>query len=107
MATVSPLTFHPDPKNVSGPRDRFGRGMNYLRISLTDRCNFRCMYCMPAAGMVFQPRDEMLTDDELIRLVGFVREGGRHQAAPDWGRADRAAAPDGADSCVQVVPGHR
>ena len=40
--------------------------MTYLRISLTDRCNFRCIYCMPAIGMKFQPRDEMLTDEELI-----------------------------------------
>ena len=41
--------------------------MTYLRISLTDRCNFRCVYCMPAIGMKFQPRDEHLTDDELLR----------------------------------------
>lgn len=76
MATVSPLTFHPDPSALRGPRDSFGRRMNYLRISLTDRCNFRCMYCMPAVGMQFQPRDEMLTDDEMIRLVGiFARNG--------------------------------
>jgi cyclic pyranopterin phosphate synthase len=45
--------------------------MNYLRISLTDRCNFRCLYCMPAIGMKFQPRNEMLTDEELIRVVGL------------------------------------
>jgi cyclic pyranopterin phosphate synthase len=50
--------------------------MTYLRISLTDRCNFRCVYCMPAIGMKFQPRDELLTDDELLRLVGlFARVG--------------------------------
>lgn len=57
-------------------RDAFGRQMTYLRISLTDRCNFRCLYCMPAVGMRFQPRDELLTDDELLRLVGlFARLG--------------------------------
>jgi cyclic pyranopterin phosphate synthase len=49
--------------------DAYGRRMNYLRISLTDRCNFRCVYCMPASGMVFQPRDELLTDEELLRLI--------------------------------------
>lgn len=76
MSQVQPITFHPDPSTISGPKDQFGRSMNYLRISLTDRCNFRCLYCMPATGMEFQPRDEMLTDDELIRLVGiFAREG--------------------------------
>lgn len=76
MSTVQPITFHPDPAAISGPKDQFGRSMNYLRISLTDRCNFRCLYCMPATGMEFQPRDEMLTDEELIRLVGiFAAEG--------------------------------
>jgi cyclic pyranopterin phosphate synthase len=52
-----------------GAFDAYGRQMSYLRISLTDRCNFRCVYCMPAIGMKFQPRDELLTDDELLRAV--------------------------------------
>jgi GTP 3',8-cyclase len=76
MATISPITLHRSPGSIPGPRDAFGRTMNYLRISLTDRCNFRCLYCMPAVGMKFQPRDEMLTDDELIRLVGIFAEAG-------------------------------
>jgi GTP 3',8-cyclase len=50
-------------------QDAYGRVMTYLRISLTDRCNFRCVYCMPAIGMKFQPRDEILTDEELLRVV--------------------------------------
>src|SRR5918999_5978996 len=57
-------------------KDAFGRAMTYLRISLTDRCNFRCVYCMPALGMKFQPRDEHLTDDELLRLIGLFAEVG-------------------------------
>ncbi len=65
-----------DPVAAKGVRDQFGRRMNYLRISLTDRCNFRCVYCMPEMGMKFQPRDEMLTDDELIRVVGLCAELG-------------------------------
>jgi cyclic pyranopterin phosphate synthase len=48
--------------------DRFGRNINYLRISLTDKCNLRCLYCMPEE-MSFQPRDELLQDDEIYRLV--------------------------------------
>ncbi|MDQ4099537.1 MAG: GTP 3',8-cyclase MoaA [Chloroflexota bacterium] len=61
---------------MAAARDAFGRRMSYLRISLTDRCNFRCLYCMPAVGMTFQPRDELLTDDELLRLIGlFTRMG--------------------------------
>lgn len=48
--------------------DRFGRNINYLRISLTDRCNLRCIYCMPE-NMIFRPRNELLQDDEILRLV--------------------------------------
>ncbi len=65
-----------DPVAAKGVRDQFGRRMNYLRISLTDRCNFRCLYCMPAIGMKFQPRDEMLSDEELIRVVGLCAQLG-------------------------------
>jgi cyclic pyranopterin phosphate synthase len=54
-----------------GAFDAYGRQMTYLRISLTDRCNFRCVYCMPAIGMKFQPRDELLTDEELLRAVSI------------------------------------
>lgn len=49
--------------------DAFKRRINYLRISLTDRCNFRCLYCMPEHGAHFAPRDQLLTDAELLRVV--------------------------------------
>ncbi len=58
--------------------DRFGRNINYLRISLTDRCNLRCVYCMPE-DMTFRPRSELLQDDELLRLVGLFAELGFHK----------------------------
>jgi len=48
--------------------DSYGRNIHYLRISLTDRCNFRCVYCMPV-DMVFAPQPSLLQDDELLRLV--------------------------------------
>ncbi|UCG23168.1 MAG: GTP 3',8-cyclase MoaA [Chloroflexota bacterium] len=55
--------------------DRFGRNINYLRISLTDKCNLRCVYCMPE-DMIFRPRQELLQDDEIQRLVEiFARLG--------------------------------
>lgn len=50
-------------------RDAYGRPITYLRISLTDRCNLRCVYCMPAMGAKFAPRDELLTDEEIITVV--------------------------------------
>jgi len=51
--------------------DRFGRVATDLRVSLTDRCNLRCTYCMPAEGLEWLPSPELLSDDELVRLVGI------------------------------------
>ncbi len=48
--------------------DSFGRSINYLRISLTDACNLRCVYCMPE-DMTFRPRRELMSDDEIMTLV--------------------------------------
>ncbi len=49
--------------------DRYGRVATDLRVSLTDRCNLRCTYCMPAEGLVWLPKPELLSDDEMVRLV--------------------------------------
>ena len=49
--------------------DSFGRIATDLRVSLTDRCNLRCAYCMPPEGLDWLPRDDQLTDDEVVRLV--------------------------------------
>ncbi|MGN6251316.1 MAG: GTP 3',8-cyclase MoaA [Marmoricola sp.] len=49
--------------------DRYGRVATDLRVSLTDRCNLRCEYCMPAEGLDWLPGEEVLTDDEVVRLV--------------------------------------
>ena len=58
--------------------DTFGRVADDLRISVTDRCNFRCTYCMPAEGLAWLPKDEILTFEELTRLLGlFVSLGVR------------------------------
>lgn len=50
--------------------DRYGRRIRYLRISLTDHCNLRCVYCMPD-DMTFQPVAELMQDEEILRLVGL------------------------------------
>ncbi len=56
---------------VPAPRllDRFGRLGRDLRVSVTDRCNLRCTYCMPEEGLTWLEKPGMLTDDELVRLV--------------------------------------
>ena len=49
--------------------DRFGRRHTYLRLGLTERCNLRCVYCMPAAGVPLAPTRQMLDTDEVVRLA--------------------------------------
>ncbi|WP_138443774.1 GTP 3',8-cyclase MoaA [Sinomonas susongensis] len=68
----------PAPKGLLGElpaseglRDQFGRVATDLRLSLTDKCNLRCSYCMPAEGLEWLSRQAVLTADEIIRLVGI------------------------------------
>ncbi len=49
--------------------DQWGRKINYMRVSVTDRCNLRCVYCMPLQGVQLRPRDEYLDYDELLRVI--------------------------------------
>ncbi|HXH59996.1 MAG TPA: GTP 3',8-cyclase MoaA [Fimbriimonadaceae bacterium] len=56
--------------------DRFGRRHTYLRVSVTDRCNLRCQYCMPAEGIPWIPRQEILTYEEIERIVGVLAGAG-------------------------------
>jgi GTP 3',8-cyclase len=49
--------------------DTFGRVVNYLRISVTDRCNLRCQYCMPADGVPWVPKQQVLSFEEMVRIV--------------------------------------
>ena len=49
--------------------DKFGRNITYLRLSVTELCNLRCRYCMPADGVCKKSHTEMLTEDEMIDVV--------------------------------------
>ncbi len=49
--------------------DRFGRTHDYLRISVTDQCNLRCVYCMPEEGLEFLPNEKMMTAEEIVKIV--------------------------------------
>jgi cyclic pyranopterin phosphate synthase len=86
--------------------DRFGRVATDLRVSVTDRCHFRCVYCMPAEGVRWLPRSEILTYEEIARLVRiFVGMGVRtvrltggeplvRRDLPELVRLIRAVAPE-------------
>ena len=74
------------------PLDQYQREINYLRISLTDHCNLRCVYCMPINGLKFLPREELLTPSEIADVarvavsVGFRKfrlTGGEPTLRPD------------------------
>lgn len=56
--------------------DPFSRAITYLRISLTDRCNLRCVYCMPKDGLQWQPRADQLSVDEIVQVVETAARGG-------------------------------
>ncbi len=57
-------------------KDGFGRKIDYLRLSVTDRCDLRCTYCMPAQGVAPLARDEILSYEEILRLVRLLAELG-------------------------------
>lgn len=54
---------------MNAMKDTFGRTIDYLRLSVTERCNLRCRYCMPESGICKKTREEMLTEDEIITAV--------------------------------------
>ncbi|MBP9070590.1 MAG: GTP 3',8-cyclase MoaA [Bacteroidia bacterium] len=57
-------------------QDQFGREHNYLRLSLTERCNLRCFYCMPAEGVPLSPKDHIMSTEEIETIAGtFVKMG--------------------------------
>src|SRR5712672_2609594 len=66
------LSDDPTPPEVStagAPNDQLGRPLRSLRVSVTDRCNLRCNYCMPQEEYIWLPRQELLTFEEIARLV--------------------------------------
>ena len=66
-AAWSPPETEPPP---DGPLlDTFGRIADDLRVSVVDRCNFRCVYCMPADGLAWLPREELLTYEEISPIA--------------------------------------
>lgn len=82
---------------MAGPTlvDSFGRVARALRVSVTDRCNLRCRYCMPAEGMPWLARESLLTDDEIVRLVGlFARLGTRDVRVTGGEPLVRPGVPD-------------
>lgn len=61
---------------MSGISDSFQRPISYLRVSVTDRCNLRCMYCMPPEGITLIPHSDVLRYEEILSVVRVAAEMG-------------------------------
>ncbi len=57
-------------------QDDFGRAINYLRVSVTDRCNLRCVYCMPEEGVAIKPHADILSYEDFVRIIGAAADLG-------------------------------
>ncbi|MCA9674353.1 MAG: radical SAM protein, partial [Myxococcales bacterium] len=96
--------------------DRFARRVSYLRLSLTDRCNYRCTYCMPDDA-AFRPRADLLTFEEIVDVLGVFAELGVRRVRLTGGEPTvrngvvdlvaRVAAVPGIDEVVMTSNGHR
>src|SRR5256886_14494020 len=80
-------------RNVSRMQDRYGHRISYLRVSITDRCNERCTYCMPQELQEWLPREGILTFEETLRLIRIAADlgvskvritGGEPLTRRDW-----------------------
>jgi len=71
VAELKPIITNQASGDVPLLEDRFGRFHDYVRLSVTERCNFRCTYCMPEEGVDLTPNAEMLTLEEIAEIGSF------------------------------------
>ena len=91
----------PDVRRAPHLVDRFGRVHRDLRVSLTDRCNLRCTYCMPAEGLDWLPSPDLLDADELVRLVRIATELGIREVRLTGG--EPLVRPDVVDIVARIA----
>jgi len=88
------------------PRDLLGRGISDLRISVTDRCNFRCGFCMPVhQKYTFLPKPEILSFEEIVRLVGIFASLGVRKVRLTGGEPLLRAEIEKLVAAIAAVPG--
>lgn len=90
-----------------GLDDAFGRRHTYLRIALTERCNLRCTYCMPAEGVDLKPRSHMLTFEEIIRLSSLFATLGINKIRLTGGEPLVRKDVDALTAALGRIPGIR
>jgi cyclic pyranopterin phosphate synthase len=85
--------------------DQFGRTIEYLRISVTDRCNFRCVYCMPEAGLQWLPKADILSYEEIADVVGQLAPMGLKRLRITGGEPTIRPNLDELIRMLRAVPG--
>ncbi|HEX9017978.1 MAG TPA: GTP 3',8-cyclase MoaA [Anaerolineaceae bacterium] len=85
--------------------DRFGRSITYLRVSVTDRCNLRCVYCMPPEGIVRQAHESIMRYEEIAAVVRVAAEAGIRKVRITGGEPLVRAGLPGLVRMIAAVPG--
>ncbi|HKS05305.1 MAG TPA: GTP 3',8-cyclase MoaA [Gemmatimonadaceae bacterium] len=86
-------------------KDQFGRSIEYLRISVTDRCNFRCLYCMPVEGLQWLPKADILSYEEIERVVAQLAPLGLRRLRITGGEPTIRPDLDRLIGMLRAVPG--
>jgi cyclic pyranopterin phosphate synthase len=98
---ASPLAFRSCNARIAFVEDAFGHRIAYLRVSITDRCNERCRYCMPEEEQAWFPSDEILDYDELLRVVRIGTGLGIHKLRVTGG--EPLTRPGAVDFCRRLA----
>jgi GTP 3',8-cyclase len=85
--------------------DQFGRRIEYLRISVTDRCNFRCLYCMPPEGLEWLPKGDILSYEEIASIVGQLAPLGLRRVRITGGEPTIRPQLERLIAMLRAVPG--
>jgi cyclic pyranopterin phosphate synthase len=93
------------PEPPQALSDQFGRRIEYLRISVTDRCNFRCVYCMPAAGLAWLPKADILSYEEITAVVSQLAPLGLRRLRITGGEPTIRPQLDRLVAMLRQVPG--
>ena len=104
MSLPSPIEGLQRPDH--GPLlDPFGRRHTYLRVSVTDRCNYRCTYCMPAEGLDWMPREHLLSFEEITRIVRVFATMGVRKIRLTGGEPTVRRGLEGLVAQLAAIPG--
>ncbi|HSH45639.1 MAG TPA: radical SAM protein, partial [Longimicrobiales bacterium] len=94
----------PAPSEGAGMRDGFGRRIEYLRVSVTDKCNLRCVYCMPLQGLPWLKRAELLSYEEIAEILGTMAAMGLRRVRLTGGEPLVRRDLDRLVSMIRAIP---